>query len=77
MSSKTNKKNESKSKQKSWNQCTSKCKLFFTTVSSTVEHICPEKFSNIFESDANFEQLWSFKNLVFLNTIEQPKGNTT
>lgn len=74
MSSKSNKKQEYKSKQKSWTYC-AKCKLFFTVVLNNSDHVCPEKNFNLFQYDKALEQLFIFKNLVFLNTIEHPKGN--
>lgn len=73
MSTKINKKNEVKNKQKFWTRCT-KCKLSYITVSANIEHSCPEKFISFFENDTVQEQLFIFKNLVFLNAIEQPKG---
>ena len=47
MSTKINKKNDTKNKQKFWTQCT-KSKLFFTSVSANIENCSPEKFKIFF-----------------------------
>ncbi|CAF0716586.1 unnamed protein product [Brachionus calyciflorus] len=76
MSSKNNKKNDLKSKVKSWTQCP-KCNLFYYKLSqTTAEHTCPEKLHDLFDSDLQKDQLFIFKNLGFLNIIENPKDIT-